>query len=96
MYYLKITGLIPENKQVEFEQTIRMVGAKMPQSCTGFKTSRDITEKENFQFIAYWDKLPLLKSFTQSSTCLMIVGAFRTLGKLKENTTGKILELNHR
>ena len=96
MYYLKIAGNIPENKQVEFEQTICLVRSKMPQSCSGFITARDIADKENYHFMAYWDKLPSLKSFTHSSTCLMIVGAFRTLGNLKENTTGEMLELSYR
>lgn len=96
MYFLKITGFIPENKQVEFEQTIRLLKSKMPKSCTGYNTTRDITDKENYQFIAYWDKLPSLQSFARSSTCSMLLGAFRTLGKLKENTSGKMNELNFR
>ena len=96
MYFLKITGFIPENKQVEFEQTIRLLKSQMPKSCAGFNTSKDITDKENYQFIAYWDKLPYLQTFTHSSTCLMLLGAFRTLGKLKENTCGKMNELKTR
>jgi hypothetical protein len=93
MYFLRITGFIPENKQVEFEQTIHLLKSQMPKSCSGFNTTRDITNKNNYQFLAYWEKLPYLKSFTRSSTCTMLLGAFRTLGKLKENTSGKMNEL---
>lgn len=93
MYYLKITGFIPENKQVEFEQTILLLKSQMPKSCAGYNTSMDIMDKENYQFIAYWDKLPNLQSFTRASTYLMLLGAFRTLGKLTENTSGKMDEL---
>jgi hypothetical protein len=93
MYFLKITGFIPENKQLEFEQTIRLLKSKMPRTCSGFNTSRDITDLENYQFIAYWEKLSALQSFARSSTCSMLLGAFRTLGKLKENTSGKMNEI---
>jgi hypothetical protein len=94
MYYLKITGFIPENKQLEFEQTISFVSLKMPESCTGFDTSKDITDNENYQFMAYWDRLSSLQSFTRSKICLIILGAFRTLGKLKEKKSGEMLELS--
>jgi hypothetical protein len=96
MYFLKITEFIPENKQMEFEQSILLLKSQMPKSCAGFNTTKDITKKENYQFIAYWDKLPSLQSFTRSSSCLMLLGAFRTLGKLTENTIGRMNELKYR
>lgn len=96
MYFLKISGFIPENKQAEFEQTIDLLKSQMPKSCSGFNTSKDITDEESYQFIAYWDELPYLQSFTHSSTCSMLLGAFRTLGKLKENTYGKMNEIKTR
>lgn len=94
MYYLKISGLIPENKQLEFEQTVRMISAKMPKSCVGFHITRDINNQEHYQFTAYWEILASLQSFTRTISCSMLLGSFKTLGNLIENKSGSMVEIN--
>lgn len=94
MYYLKISGLIPENKQLEFEQTVRMISSKMPKSCVDFHTTRDINHQDFYQFTAYWDKLASLQSFSLTISYSMLLGSFKTLGSLLENKSGSMVEIN--
>jgi len=93
MYYLKLSGFIPENKQIEFEQTYRFVKTQIPGTCKGFSISKDTLHEGVYYFMSYWDFLSPLTSFSHSVSFVMLSGAFKTLGELYENTSGEIKEI---
>jgi len=94
MYFLQLSGSIPENKQTEFEQTFEFVRSQLPDGCEGCIFSRDVDDIHIYHFFSYWNKLDNLEKFTHSVTSQMILGAFKTLGRLKENKTGLLIEIN--
>jgi hypothetical protein len=90
MHYLRLSGLIPANKQNEFEQTYRFAIVQIPRACTGYNISKDVLNQDVYHFTSYWESSESLHVFTHSSTFLMIIGAFNTLGKLYENVSGEM------
>ena len=94
MYYIKLSGFIPGTKQLEFEQTYRFASTQIPRSCRGYNMSQDVLNEGVYHFNFYWDGLEAMHEFTRSSPFLIIIGAFRTLGELRENVTGEIVERN--
>ena len=94
MYYIKLSGFIPGTKQLEFEQTYRFASTQIPKSCREFNMSQDVLHEGVYHFSFYWDGPEAMQEFTRSSPFLIITGAFRTLGELKENIMGEIVERN--
>ncbi|PWT79058.1 MAG: hypothetical protein C5B59_00400 [Bacteroidetes bacterium] len=92
MYYLKLTGTIPEGKQREFEQTYRFMITQIPETCTGFNISRDVMNNASYHIMSYWKNAEALRSFAKTSIYQMLIGAFNTLGKLRELTEGQMTE----
>jgi hypothetical protein len=92
MYYLKLSGYIPETKQLEFEQTYRLVTTQIPRTCRGYNVSKDALDDGIYHFISYWPLQTDLKSFSKSASFLMIIGAFEALGELQENITGEMMD----
>jgi len=90
MYYLKLSGLIPEEKQMEFEQTYRFVATQIPKSCTSFSISKDVLNEDTYYFTSIWSSSESLHNFSQSPVFLMLLGAFNALGKLRENVSGQV------
>lgn len=91
MYFLRLSGYIPENKQVEFEQTYRLVSKQIPGTCEGYSISKDALNEGIYYFISYWRLQSHLQTFSRSAPFLIIKGAFRTLGILSENTSGEMI-----
>ena len=94
MYYIKLSGTIPGPKQLEFEQTYRFASIQIPKTCKGYNMTRDVLDDEIYHFSFYWDGTEAMHKFIKSSPYLIIVGAFRTLGELKENSIGEIVQSN--
>ena len=92
MYYLKLSGFIPQDKRLEFEQTYMFVRMQIPETCTNYSITKDVFQENNYSFISYWPLLSNLQHFEQSPPFAVLTGAFRTLGKLYENTSGEILQ----
>ena len=92
MYYLKLSGFIPENKQLEFEQTYRLVSTQIPRSCEGYNISKDVLDEGVYHFISYWPFHAQLQSFSHSSSFVMLIGAFKTLGELYEKKEGEMTD----
>lgn len=90
MFYLKLSGFIPDHKQMEFEQTFRYVSTQMPLNCLEYNISKDALNEGVFHFVAYWPALAMLKAFTASAPFVILNGAFKTLGLLYEESTGEI------
>lgn len=90
MYFLKISGLIPINKQTEFEQTYQYVSSMMPGSCLKYTLTRDFQQQDSFQFISYWESWDFMEAFAQSPMYRMLKGAFLTLGRLNEDGRGMV------
>lgn len=94
MYFLKISGHIPRNKQIEFEQTYHFAITQIPGTCDDYNISKDVLKEGVYYFISYWPLLSDLESYIRSAPFLMITGAFKTLGALYENTNGKLMNMN--
>ena len=95
MYYLKLSGFIPEDKQREFEQTYRLVSTQIPRICKGYNISKDALDEGTYHFISYWPFEHSLESFSHSPSFMMLTGAFKTLGELYENVSGEITQVKH-
>lgn len=94
MYFHKVSGTIPENKQREFEQTFRYVNSQLPKGCAGIEFSRDIEDHSTYHFISFWEQMASMELFTHSSASVMMLGAFKTLGTLNENKSGIMIEID--
>jgi hypothetical protein len=92
MYYIKLSGFIPENKQMEFEQTYRYATTQIPRTCSGYSMSKDTLYEGLYHFISYWAFQESLQSFTQSVPFFMMIGAIKSLGELRENTIGEMIQ----
>jgi hypothetical protein len=90
MYFQNLSGIIPTNKQVEFEQTFRLVISQMPDGCKTSYIAKDVIHDGVYYITFQWEDLHALKSFTHSPIFTILVGAFNTLGKLYENNGGEI------
>jgi hypothetical protein len=94
MYYLKLSGYIPESKQMEFEQTYRFVTMQIPGTCKGYDITKDVFDQKLYHFVSYWSLLSHLQAFSKSASFLIMMGAFRSLGELQENSTGEMIQEN--
>lgn len=94
MYFQRVSGIIPQNKHKEFEQTLKLVGAEFPDGCVGMEFTRDLKNIDRYFFISFWDKLDSMEHFEHSSANMVMLGAFRTLGELSENKSGIMIEIN--
>ena len=92
MYYLKLSGFIPKEKQLEFEQTCMFISIQIPKTCISYNITKDAFEEQVYSFISYWSFLSGLKSFELSPPYAVLAGAFRTLGELYENTSGELMQ----
>ncbi|MFI5153062.1 MAG: hypothetical protein ACHQET_06980 [Chitinophagales bacterium] len=90
MFYSKLGGFIPENKQKEFEQTYRFALTRFPKACIDYSITRDALDQNVFQITTYWVNPDSLNSFIKSETYMMLTGAFHTLGKLQEQLKGEM------
>ena len=93
MFFLKVSGVIPGNKQTEFEQTYRYVSSLIPHSCVKYSLTRDVQQQDAYQFMSYWESKDFMEAFAQSSAYRMLKGAFLTLGRLLEDGSGMIMDL---
>lgn len=93
MFFLKISGVIPVNKQTEFEQTYRYVSSLIPHSCVKYSLTRDFQQQDAYQFMSYWDSKDFMESFALSSAYRILKGAFLTLGRLIEDRSGMIMDI---
>jgi quinol monooxygenase YgiN len=92
MYYLKLSGFIPESKQMEFEQTYRLISRQIPKTCDGYTISKDALDEGVYYFVSYWSLQQQLQFFSHSTSFLMMMGAFKTLGELRENVSGEMTQ----
>lgn len=89
MYYLKISGYIPEDRKLEFEQTCRLAFIQIPRSCREFHMASDLMKEGVYYFSAYWLSNTSLREFTGSSSFIMLVSSFKVLGQLYGNVYGE-------
>ena len=92
MYYLKLSGFIPQDKQLEFEQTYLFVGVQIPKTCISYSITKDVFQEGVYSFMSYWSSRSSLQRFEQSPGFRVLSGAFKTLGKLHENVSGEMLQ----
>ncbi|HTS43062.1 MAG TPA: antibiotic biosynthesis monooxygenase [Puia sp.] len=91
MYYLLLSGFIPEHKQSEFEQTCLLVSSQIPQTCSGYSFHRDEKNPYKYRFISYWPDGEEVEKYMKSPGYIMLSGAFSTLGELIEQANGKLV-----
>jgi len=92
MYYVRLSGFIPKNKQRDFEQTYRLVSSQIPKTCPEHNISKDIVHENVYHFFSYCVSPEAMKSFARSSAFIMLIGAFKTLGKLYDRTQGEMVQ----
>jgi len=92
MYFLKLSGYIPKNKKIEFEQTYRLAVTQIPRACEEYNVLKDALNEDVYYFVSYWPLVSQLQSFSQSAPFHMITGAFAALGELYENSSGEIIK----
>ena len=90
MYYLLLSGFIPEQKQSEFEQTCLLVSSQIPQTCSGYSFHRDEKNLYKYRFISYWPGSEEAERYMKSAWFIMLSGAFSTLGELAEEAHGEL------
>jgi hypothetical protein len=91
MYYVKLSGFIPKNKQREFEQTYRLVSSQIPKTCPEHNISKDIAHENVYHFVSYCVSPDAMEAFSHSPAFIMLIGAFKTLGKLSDHTQGEMV-----
>lgn len=84
MYYMSVSGFIPEEKKIEFEQTCHLTGTQIPKTCAGFSFRKDQNIQDTYRFISYWSSLEALEEFKASTPFHMLIGAISALGELIE------------
>jgi hypothetical protein len=75
---------------MEFEQTYRMFCSEIPDSCSGYFFSKDVLHESVYHFLCYWPLIESLESFVDSTTYNTLVGSFKTLGELHENSSARL------
>lgn len=91
MYCLRLTGTIKAHNRMEFEQTYRVFCPEIPESCLGYFISRDVLHESVYHFISFWPFMETLEVFAQSNIYNALVGAFKTLGELRENSSAELI-----
>ncbi len=94
MYILKITGLIPEQKHLEFEQSLSEIHEQIKDDCTEFAISRDLNEKDLYYLHIYWNTKETYQSFLDSQDYHVLCGSFQVLGIIREITSGKLSDIS--
>jgi len=88
-YFLKLSGTIPKEKELEFEQTYRFVATQMPKTCVDYSIAKDVLHDGFYYFVSYWPSLEAMDTFSHSSIFSMLLGAFNVLGQLSEHVYGE-------
>lgn len=89
MFYLKLSGWIPEEKEIEFTHVYKLAFAQLPNSCTGYKFIQDPRKRGVYEVMTFWEKEEQADSFSASPAFVMLVGAASALGTLLLNEKGE-------
>jgi len=73
-FSVKLSGHIPHNKQIEFEQTFRFASIRISHACSEYAVSKDVLKEDVYYFTSYWPQLAELEVYVQSGSFLMISG----------------------
>jgi quinol monooxygenase YgiN len=89
-HFLKISGDISDNKEKEFEQTIRFVFNQLPDECIDRSLTQDTFNAGHYVFYSVWHNERALLKFMKSEEYDLIKGAFETLGFYENTVKGEI------
>jgi quinol monooxygenase YgiN len=90
LHFLKISGDIGNNKEKEFEQTIRFVFNQLPDDCIDRNLTQDTFNMGHYVFYSVWHNERALLKFMKSEEYDLIKGAFETLGFYENTVKGEI------
>jgi hypothetical protein len=93
MFYIKLKGFVPINKKMEFEQTFKLVSTQISNDCLLYNINNPATDGI-YQFISYWDNKETLCAFTISPAFIILIGAFKTLGELRDQSIGEVGDIS--
>jgi quinol monooxygenase YgiN len=92
IYFLKLTGSIPEQKQKEFEQTFRFVFNQISKECLEHHLAGDVNFSDRYHFYSSWPSANSLAIFLNSQEFRVLQGAYETLGTLDNAERGELID----
>jgi hypothetical protein len=95
VHFLKISGLVANNKKKEFEQTVQFVFNQLPAVCTERSLAIDFQKQERYYFYSVWQNESSLKKFMESEEYQLIRGAYEALGYYEKTVFGPGTEIKY-
>jgi hypothetical protein len=100
IHFLKISGMIVQHKEREFEHTVRYACGLMPDDCLEKTLSAEIFADNTYYFFSEWSTEHALRKFIQSEEYQLIRSAYDVLGILDKIEIGfhvqiKTIRINH-
>jgi hypothetical protein len=93
IHFLKISGMIAENRKPEFENMVKYACGLMPEECLEKTLSVEVSEENNYYFFSEWSTGQSLKKFIQSEEYKLIRSAYDVLGVLHKIEIGYHVEI---
>jgi hypothetical protein len=100
IHFLKISGMIVEGRQREFENTVRYACGLLPDQCLVKNLSAEIFATDVYYFFSEWETESALRKFIRSEEYQLIRTAYDVLGVLYKIDIGyhveiKTIHINH-
>jgi hypothetical protein len=93
LYFLRISGDVPQNKRKEFEQTFRFVFNQLPSECIEHSLSGDLFVDGHYHFFSLWITGSSLKLFMASVEFQLLTGAYFSLGEEEKIIHGPVADI---
>jgi hypothetical protein len=100
IHFLKISGMIANDKKPEFEKTVRYTCELLPDECLVKNLSEESFYAGTYYFFSEWNTETALRKFIQSDEYHLIRSAYDVLGVLRKIDIGynveiKTIRINH-
>ena len=93
MYFLKISGYIPEKKHLEFKQSLDEIHEQIKEDCHEFTITRDLNEKDIYYLHIHWNTKDAYQTFLNSQDYRVLYSSFHVLGKILDISSGNLSDI---
>jgi hypothetical protein len=93
IHFLKISGMIADDRKSEFENTVRYACGLFPDECLVKNLSAGIFEADTYYFFSQWATETALRKFIQSEEYHLIRSAYDVMGDLEKIEIGYDVEI---